>query len=404
MSTKNTASKFFTVNLADVKIPDVKPTRIKFNESEDFVKWGIGNKWPNYLIESVQKSTVHSGYIRRRRSMISGEGFSVSDNAKEALKKINGEGMSADKLLKRVAVDLSILEMMAVQVIWSKDRKSIAELHYVDSSKMRPHKVTDEYDNVLGYWLCADWQDYKRQEPVFIEAFSADPANIGRGYKAAQLTDKQKKADVGAQLFVHFKQTLGQSFFPEVSYTSCLNAVELEGELSKYGLNTVLNGFFAGAILEHVANMTDEEKFQFQQDVKSNFVGSENANKLMIIISEQLDTVKITPYNSADSTSLLNALKDNAIGQICTAHGGDSILANVTKDGSTLGSDGKLYNTALQIYHNTVIRELQEGPLEIITHYLESKGFTDFDLDITSRSMTTEELDNQTKLDEQDFC
>ena len=368
------------ISLAEVKLPEIDATRLKRSKDE-WVEYGAKNDFPDYLIQLEKKVTTHGSFIEKRQELIKSEGLTYSDDIAGFIEAINEELETADDLLDQVAADLATLETFAVMVRYNKLKDKIVALDYVDSSKVRPHKVLDERGRIQGYWVCADWSNVRENIPVYFEKFN--PGKIGKT----------------TQLYFYSRTALGQPFLPKVSYAAALNYMELSYELSKFGLNTVINGFFSSGILKVKATMNDDQKYVFTNKVKESFTGSENASKLMVTVSEETDSITFTPLNTTDNTPLLKALRDMCTEEICSAHRGNPIVAAIQASGSTLGSDGKLYRDSLEIYYNTVIRQLQKPFIAFMEKVLTFNGFTDFELEITSSAMLSNSLDMATKAD-----
>ncbi|MFD2717910.1 phage portal protein [Hymenobacter monticola] len=372
-SKPKTAPQITHVNLAEVKLPEIRPSQLRYTVN-DWVPYGESNNFPDYLIKSARKSPIHSSFINTRQNLIKGEGVTYSDDLAAFLEALDEDGCTINELCEQVATDLSILETFAVAVRYDGTRKNIIHLDYIDSSMVRPDKNLDELGKIQGYWVCADWSNTTINVPTYFEKFNPS--------KVKQTT----------QLYFYHKRGLGQPFLPDVSYLSALGYIELGYELSKYSLNSVLNGFFASGIMSVKANMTEEQKGDFQRAVKNSFQGSENASKLMVVVSEDVDTVKIEPLNAGDNTPMLNALDELVTKNICTAHQGNPIIASIQTDGSTLGSDGKLYRDSLEIYYNTVIKNLQNPFIRFMKKVLDFNGFKEYEFEIASSALMTKDI------------
>ena len=372
-SKPKSAPQITHVNLAEVKLPEIRPSQLRYT-TFNWVPYGETNNFPDYLIKSARKSPVHSSFINTRQNLIKGEGVTYSDDLSSFLEALDEEGCTINELCEHVATDLSILETFAVAVRYDGTKKNIIHLDYIDSSMVRPDKNLDEFGKIQGYWVCADWHNPTINAPIYYAKFNPN------------------KVKETTQLYFYHKRGLGQPFLPDVSYLSALNYVELGYELSKYGLNSVLNGFFASAILNVKANMTEDQKSEFQRSVKSSFQGSENASKLMVVVSEDVDSIKIEPLNAGDNTAMLNALDSLVTKHICTAHQGNPIIAAIQTDGSTLGSDGKLYRDSLEIYYNTVIRNLQNPFVRFMKKVLDFNGFSEYEFEISSSALMTKDI------------
>ncbi|MBF9237443.1 hypothetical protein I2I05_08535 [Hymenobacter sp. BT683] len=371
----------FQVNLAEVKLPEVDNNQLRASK-DDWAQYGDNNLFPDYLMKSVKKSTRHSAFISLRENLIKGGGISYSNDVKEFMENLDEEGQTIEELFEDIANDLAIQETFAVFVRYNADRTRIIHLDFQDASKVRPKKELDDMGKVQGYYVSGDWSDVKRYKPEYFPKFNPFPRDASGNLVAPKHTK---------ELFFYHKRANGQPYLPEISYGSCLNYVQMEYETSKYGLNAMLNGFFASAIMTITASMTPEQKRAYHQSIQRTLVGSENASKLIVNIQESDSKVTVTPLNGGDSTPMLKALTDMAEVAICTAHRAQPVLAGIASQGSTLGSDGKLIKVSQELYFNNVITHLQKPVLAFLKKVLKFNQVEKYDLSIESLNLVSED-------------
>ena len=377
---------FASIKLAEVATPTATLQALD-NQMEEWAKYGESNDYPTYLNSCQTKSTTHSAIVNFKKKLIVSEGLSYSDDIAYLLDEINDYD-TATELLEQVADNIANLESFALKVTYNKTYNRILKVERVDTTFVRPALVRDKEGNILldrikGYYVCADWKNAQTTPYQYYPAFSTKNA----------IRDKSE------QLFVWFRPQSGMPYLPQVSYESALHYIELQYELGKFSLNTVLNGFFASAIMKVKANMGEDERSEFEYKIKGAFSGAENASKLMVAISDSLDDVEIVPLSSGDNTALLQALQELCIAEICTAHQIQPILAGVQTAGSSLGSDGKMYRDSLEIYYNTTIRSYQKAFEDFLHKVLRFNGHSDYELEIASSALLANTLDIATKMD-----
>lgn len=371
---KNTTS--YTVDLAEVKIPTINLNQVRTSQN-DWVNYGDNNAFPKFLADSVKKSENHSAFINLRENMVKGSGLSYSNNIKPFMEALDEDGTTIEELWAEWSADMSVQETFACFVRYNKARTKITAIDYLDTTLVRPSKTfqLDSEGNpngkIAGYWVCEDWSNIRQYVPVFYEAFS--------GNKATETT----------QVYFYRKRASGQPFLPEIKYASCLNYVQMEYEMSKYGLNAMLNGFFSSAIMSVKASMSDEQKDQFKVNVNRTFTGTENASKLMVMVSEQEDMVKVTPLTAGDNTPMLKALSDKSQQAIATAHRGHPSLAGIQVSAG-FGSDSALLRTAQEQFQNNVVQALQEPMLAFLKKVLKFNGVAEYDFNVGSLNLVSE--------------
>jgi hypothetical protein len=376
---ENNTVEFGVLNLAEVVKPRLK-LQIIDNSYLPYIEYGLDNRWPMYLVESVSKSPRHQAYINLRKNGIAGgkRGVTYSDNLKEFMENVDCNGTTFDEVLKDWARDMAILETFACMVRYSKDRKSIAAIDYLDSTKVRAKRIIqtpEQIENgepgyIEGYYVSNDWSNLTKNPARYFPKFNPYPRNAN---------GKPMPVQNSTELFFYHEKVNGQDYLPEVSYASALNLIEADKELTKFGLNTMHNGVFASCVVEMKATgATPEEKRRHKQNFTNELTGTENNSKMMFVISDSGDTVKVTPFNTLDPTSQLEWLQ-KYIGQgIDTAHRCQPAIAGVQNEGSTLGSDGKLVTTSQKQFNTNVIGPLQAPIISFIDKVLKFNGYTDY--------------------------
>jgi hypothetical protein len=244
------STEFGIINLAEVVKPRLT-LQIINNQYLPYVEYGIGNRWPMYLVESVTKSPRHQAYINLRKNGIAGgkRGVSYGPELTEFMENVDLAGTTYDELLKDWARDMAILETFACYVRYSRDRRSIAAIDYLDSTKVRAKRIVQTPEQVAncepgqieGYYISNDWSDLVRNPAIYLPRFNPYPRNASGKVLAPQNS---------TEVYFYHEKVNGQDYLPEVSYASCLNLVEADKELGLFSLNTMVNGVFPSCIVE----------------------------------------------------------------------------------------------------------------------------------------------------------
>ncbi|MDO7874331.1 phage portal protein [Hymenobacter sp. ASUV-10] len=386
--TKNTPH-IARVELASVKLPTVSTSRVQ-SQSQQWVKYGEKNDFPQYLIDAEGKCAPHAAFLGLRRNLIAGEGLAFSDNIQAALEAINDEG-TADDLLEDVAGDLSVFETFACQVVYTRNKSAIVNVYHVPSANVRPHKQLDDRGNPIGYWVSADWSNTTNCQPKFYERF--DPLNIGTHVKQV---DASQAAPAGSQLYFYHKRALDQPYLPQVSYRAALTYVELAREMGVFSLSSIVNGFSSPGIMNVASTMDDEAKRDLVYKFNQTMTGAENASKVLLTVSD-IDTITWTGTGTEDITPRIEAYNRIIVEQVSSAHRGNPMLAGIQSEGASLGGDANTYATSLDVYHNTVINPLQRPFLRFLNRVLTFNGATEFELDIARLGLVNAAMSDDMK-------
>jgi hypothetical protein len=378
------------ISLDHVELPTFDNALIRFSVA-DWVDYGADNLFPDFLIECAQKSSRHSAYLNLRRNCIKGGkvGPVYSDDLKPFLENIDGQGCTLKKLVDLWAQDLSILETFGCFVLYNK-KGEIAEIHYIDSSKIRvekPRYTAEDIEagvipEITHYRVCDDWSLNPRANGVVYPKFNPSPRDArGNIVKPRNSTE----------VFFFHRRALRQPYYPQVSYLSCLNHVLAQEQLGRYGLTSLLNNFFASAIFHMIApGMSDEDQTALKAAIDRKFSGVGNAAKSMLIVGEdEKNTFEVKPVQVGDNTELVESIRAQAESAIDVAHRCRPELVGVPSSGG-LSSDGSSIGPSMQIFQNNVIDDLQGAILDFLHDVLRHNGYKNYDLDIAQNVLVTE--------------
>ena len=145
----NDRKHFESFNFASVEIPQPSET---ISNGRGWVSFGDDNLYPQFLISLSNRSSLQ---------------------ALSFLKNVYNKD-DLDQIVFKIAMDMELYGGFYLNIIWSKDKSRIAEINYVDPSKVRI-AITDtpnKYPQQENYWYCDDWNSSYRHQPVLYQGFS----------------------------------------------------------------------------------------------------------------------------------------------------------------------------------------------------------------------------------------
>lgn len=266
------------------------------------INWGISNDYPYYLLSLMEKSGKHSAIVKTKSQLIGGNGFNESNMSKKALNFISnpyGEE-SLDSILAKVSYDLEIYGGYALNVIWSRDRESVAAIKYIDISKI---SISKDKEGNIEYIYSQETRN-KRSGAVRYKPFNPD--------------DREEASTI----FFYAEYRPGMGYYPIPEYISGANWMELEYEISQFHLKNVKNGFAPSfSIAVNTGIPSPEERDDFYTYIKKQFEGSINAGKAFVTFAEDKDhSVDITPIETNDNDEKFITLNESTEDGIFQAH------------------------------------------------------------------------------------
>ena len=324
------------VNLSTYTSPKIKEVKNK-----DWVSYGEDNNYFQYLIDRYNGSPTNNAVINGISAMIFGKGLDATDSNKKPEQYAQMISLFNNDCVRKLAYDLKLMGQCAIQVIYSKDRKKIAQLEHMPVETLRAEKANSEGE-IDAYYYYKDWTAIKiNDKPLRIPAFGTSNESIEILYV------KPYRA--------------GFYYYSPVDYQGGLQYAELEEEISNFHLNNILNGM-SPSMLINFNNGTPnaEERELIEQRIYQKFSGSSNAGKFILAFNDNAETAaSIEPVQLSDAHQQYQFLSEESTKKIMVAHRVVSPMLLGIKDQSGLGNNADELKTATLLMDNTVIRPFQ---------------------------------------------
>jgi hypothetical protein len=311
------------------------------NVSRGWVNFGEANMYPQYLIELQSESPVHGSIVNSISQMIAGQGIVGGNDTANAYLS----GLKIDSIVPHISRDLKLFGGYYLEVIWSMDRTTIAQVNHLPFENCRL-ACSDENDDLIGVWYSRDWSDMRKKKntPHFIPMF-----------------DQETKDALPKQvIFVHTLK-MGSEYYPKPDYIGSVNYIELTRQIGEYHVNNILNGFFPSLIASFNNGIPSlEEQHLIKNQLQMSIQGAENAGKVLTFFNEERDRgVEFTAFPINDADKQYQFLSEECTKQIMIAHRVTSPLLFGVRDGGGLGSNTDEMRTALFIFQRQVIEPFQ---------------------------------------------
>jgi len=357
--------RLININLTN----EVQPKSVEVNGA-DWIGFGDGdykNNYPQYIIDLYNNSATNSAIINATSAMIAGEDFITEDSKdlsqyvqlKKFLAAVNGTE-SAHELFVKLSFDLKLQGAYAINVIWSKDKTKIAELHHVPVEQVRIG-LPDEDGKVPCYYLSTNWTQYRKKEytPKHIAPFN--------------MMDRSE----GSQLLYSGLYSPAMELYHTPDYVASTNWIQIDNLTSDFHLNNISNGF-SGSYFINFANgvPTREERVQIERQIAKKFTGANNAGKFVLTFSDDANSKpEIVPIAVSDADKQYTVLNELTIQNIMIGHRVTSPMLLGVKTEGQLGGRNELLQ-AYELYMNSVVKPFQNQLLKTFKKLLAINGIT----------------------------
>ena len=341
-----------TTNLSFIKTNQKNiPEIVEIDKNKDYIFWGDDNKIPYYLYNLSTKSSVMGAIIGAMTDYILGD--EIVNNT--TFETVNRKGETFEDIIRKCAMDYSLFDGFAIQVIRSKSLENVAEINWMDMRHIRVDK--DE----TCVWYC-DWAAKKKKQPIKYPIYVKGAKQPNSVY--------------------YFKGTNTRGVYPMPMYVGALTSIETQAEISNYHLNAILNNFNAGTIVNfnNGSNLGEDEIEEIENKIYDKFSGTDNANKILLSFNDDQEHGTTIERMADDNTDKkYDQLYNTTIDDIYAGFRCNPVLTGLNKTNS--GFTGQEFDEAFKLYNKTVIQPMQKKLIDALEklfgkNCIEIKPFT----------------------------
>jgi hypothetical protein len=337
---KKNNSKVSFVNLSTYTSPQIVESK-----SKQWVEFGADNNYFQFLIDRFNGSATNNACVNGISQMIYGKGLDATDSSKKPESYARMISLFKKDVVRQLAYDLKLTGQCAIQIIYSKDKQSIAKVEHLPIETLRAEKCVEGDKQVQAYYYHPDWANAKPSDkPLRIPSFG--------------VSNTPQPIEI---LYVK-PYVAGMYYYSTPDYQGGLQYAELEEEISNYHLNNIMNGLAPSMLINFNNGVPDEEKQSLiESKIQAKFQGSSNAGKFILAFNDDKETAAdITPVQLSDAHNQYQFLSDESQSKIMVSHRIISPMLLGIKDSTGLGNNADELQTASILMHNTVIVPFQE--------------------------------------------
>jgi hypothetical protein len=279
--------------------------------------------------------------------------------------------------VRKLVLELKMLGQCAIQVHYSKDRKTIKKFFHIPVQLLRPEKCNKDGE-IEAYYYSDDWQDVRNYKPKRINAFG-----FGKG-----------EVEI---LYVQ-PYSVGMKYFSNVDYLGGIPYSVLEEEVSDYLINLVQTGFSAQKLINfNNGNPTPEQRDEIYNSVTNKLTGSKGA-KLIVSFNDNKDastTIDDIPLN--DAPEHYQYLSEECLRKIMLSHNVTSPLLFGIASTNGFSSNADELKNSFVLFDNMVIRPMQDLLLDAFDEIMAYNGIS---LDLYFQTLKPLEFNERGVVDE----
>jgi hypothetical protein len=349
------------LNLSSYEAPEIVE-----DGREDWVTFGEDDSFFSFLIDRYKGSTTNASIINNTAKLIYGRGLSSTDASRRPNDYATMKGLLSKKTVRNLATDLKMLGNCAVQVIYTKDRKKIAEIHHVPIQLLRPEKCNKKGD-IEAYYFSNDWTDTKKFVPQRIPAFG-----------------HSKSAPI--EIYYIKPYSVNMKYFALPDYYASTPYARLEEDISQYLINEVNSNFASRSIINLNNGVPTPE---IQQEIKhkmlQNLTGVDGQKVIVSFNNNAESATTVENLSASDMPDLYNTLSQECVSKILVGHNITSpLMFGIANKNAGFSSNADELESSFVLYNNLYVLPMQEMLVDAFEDIL---AYNDIALDLFFRTL-----------------
>ena len=265
-----------------------------------WVYYGENNLLPQYFIDLYDNCAIHKAVVTSKVNQIMGDGLVSLNNPMATVNFINPKENVAE-VMRKCALDFMLFGGFSLNVVWTKDKKQIAEIYHLDFSRVRSGKLNDD-DEIDTYFYSADWRQLKKFPPQDYPAFNQE-----RG---------------GSQVYYFKAYQPSLTYYPVPDWSAGQRAIEIDIESKNFHMNNLRSGMVPSLWINYNNGIpSEEEQRDIVRAMESQYSGTDNAGQAIISFNESKElSPEIVQIPRNDNDSYYQTLNDDITRNILSAH------------------------------------------------------------------------------------
>ena len=323
---------------------------------KEWMVWGKGNKYPQYLDTLYNNSTTLQTIINGTADYVLGNNVQV--NIAEWQTRVNSDGDTMEDLIGMLAVDYLKYGGFAFVVIRNL-AGNIAELSYIDVARLRCDK-----DREVFYYS-EDWTK------SCVKALRYPKFGVN---------------DSNPTSIVYYAGTKTRGTYPVPMWNAAVRSAEIDKQITDFHLNNIANGFSGGYAFNFNNGVpSDEQMAEIERNIIRKFSGAENAGRIITSFNDDRDhALDIVKLDTDDLDKKYDLVRTWCREQIFTAFRAVPCLFGLMTENN--GFSREEFLQAFELYNTTVVRPIQRTigrELDKVSGAKDVVTIVPFSLDVT---------------------
>jgi hypothetical protein len=329
---------------------------IKESKREDWVEFGVDNNYYGFLIDCYTNSTTQNAIVNNVSRLVYGKGLSATDGSRKPNDYATMMALFSKNCVRYLVSDLKLLGQCAMQVIYTKDRKKIAQVEHIPVQLLRAEKCNED-GKIEAYYYSDDWTDIKKYIPKRVPAFGCSKEDI--------------------EIYFVKPYSVGLKYYALPDYIGCLPYCTLEESISEYLINEVNSGFQPRTLINFSNGIPSDDQQQMIKNKVLNQLTGTTGQKVIVSFNSNVESkTTIDSLNVSDAPDLYATLAEECLRKIMLGNNVTSPLLFGIASSNGFSSNADELKNSFILFDNLVIRPMQELLLDAFDNILAYNGIS----------------------------
>jgi len=327
-------------NIHLLELSTYEAPTITESSRQDWVEYGSKNAYYQYLIDMYTNSTTNNAIINNITRLVYGRGLNATNAQVKPNDYAQMMSLFAKKDVRQLVTDLKLLGQCAMQVIYSKDRKRIVNVHHIPVQLLRAEKCNED-GKIEAYYYSDNWEEVRKFPPKRISAFG---------------TSKD-----GIEILFTKPYSVGLKYYALVDYVGGLPYCDMESDISTYLINEISNGFSGRQMVQFNNGIpSEDQQHQIKNKILNSLSGVKGEKIIVSFNNNSESKASIESVQVADAPDLYSTLSEECLRKIMLAHNVTSPLLFGIASSNGFSSNSDELKDSFALFSNMVIKPMQE--------------------------------------------
>lgn len=330
------------------------------NKSDRFLRDGIRNDYPDFLIKTVSDSPNAIAVMRKLQGFVQGRGI-ADENLSDFM--VN-ESETFDELHAKIAKDLAFAERFAIKIVPNLGG-GIDKIYHIPFEAVR-FGLPDEFGKV--HYVAVNYLfntfDYKISDTRHYPIFELKKGLTNWRQEAEQQVIDFEREEYTGHVYFYSATSEKNRTYSRPSYFAAQDYMKVDFKLGEFHNRNTDNNFFLGGVLTVVGDPDaviyneDGSEYstagqEFKRELANTFSGTDQAGRIMIDwVDAPEDATKVTAWPGNTHHELFTVLEGICEDRISKSMGLPKILLGVPTSGK-LGDSQEIRNAINFTNENT---------------------------------------------------